>query len=222
MLCMKFNRPSCFKALTNNDQETMVTLSNCSDKVDHPASSDSDMHTDRPQNIALHSTGSKQDVQASSDSEIHKQGSHVVGYIDPKKSSNVEKVPSSSNCETHPDGSHTSTSNNLKMECKMPTPLMEDILVLPDNEAPTNESHIMVLHDLSKNIDSMRSDLRSLHHMISDVIKKQADAKKEEKQNTETENQWLNLALVLDRLFFMIYLIGIISALMVLFPLSWE
>ena len=58
--------------------------------------------------------------------------------------------------------------------------------------------------------------------MIGDVIKKQNEREEKERIFNKVENQWLNVALVLDRLFFMIYLIGILVSLMVLFPRSLE
>ena len=62
--------------------------------------------------------------------------------------------------------------------------------------------------------------LRSMHTMISDVIKKQNDKEDRERHYEKIEVQWRNLALVLDRLFFIIYLIGILISLSVLFPRS--
>lgn len=64
----------------------------------------------------------------------------------------------------------------------------------------------------------MERRLRGLHQMIGDVIRKQTEREEREVQHGRIEQEWRNVALVLDRLFFVCYLVGIIVSLMVLFP----
>ena len=62
--------------------------------------------------------------------------------------------------------------------------------------------------------------LRSLQAIIREVLDKQN--RKEAKHNHEFDVmlQWRNVAAVLDRLFFLLYLASIITSLIILFPRS--
>ena len=66
----------------------------------------------------------------------------------------------------------------------------------------------------------LEQQLRSLHTLIDSVVRKEAEKERILKARKSVDDQWRFLALVLDRLFFVSYLVVIILSLTLLFPRS--
>ena len=91
----------------------------------------------------------------------------------------------------------------------------------------TVEHHeTLITRDYTDSINGSRLDgvgmldrrLRNLHQMLGEVIRKQTEKEKKEKVCEDIALQWRNLAILLDRFFFMVYVVVITVSLVILFP----
>ncbi len=66
--------------------------------------------------------------------------------------------------------------------------------------------------------NSVEVTLKALHALLNDMLKRQRDLEELKSKALAMDSEWRNLALTLDRLFFVIYLVVIIISLTLLFP----
>ena len=205
ILCMKFSCPSCSKVQTNSS----LTISQAKEQVDRSNSPEPWIHKDGSQITVLHNLKNK-DVRPSVNSE-------VASKVRPKGTEKCHKIEIMAHCQDEAGISANSSQEMKTLQQIDKNNDNKDVQVTPEKDNLAQK-----VSRMETNVCSVENKLCSLHSMISDAIKKQMDRKQEETHNAKMENQWLNVALVLDRLFFMIYLIGIVISLIVLFPRSHE